>query len=207
MYCSKSGSWLEIGGYNIYEWENAYYIGYNIEKAQFAIKNIFIQNIDFTKFSNPCTYYHIQIDILMEALGQITSRFIPNNRNLKKYEEIKNINRSSYDFTSEEYPILYNRRIRNYVTHINEKNIDSIIQHKGLSGFNIIAPHINPEYDEKFLSQKCSHNTLNLLDSTYYVYNITEEKYESINLKDLKIELNKLSERNSIILDYILKKY
>ncbi len=204
MYISKSSSWLEIAGYKIYEWENAYYLGYNIEKAQFAISNILTQNVDFTKYSNPCTYYHIQVDILIEALGQISSRFIPNDRNLQKYEEIKTNNRTSYDFTSEEYPILYNRKIRNYVTHINERNIDSIIQHKGLSGFNIVAPHINPEYDKKYLSPKCSHNTLNLLDNTYYVYNITEEKYESINLKDLGIELNKLSERNSIILDFIL---
>lgn len=195
MYNSKDGSWIEIAGERPYEFEATYYLKYNIEKALIALKNIFKTDIDFSEYSNYCVYYHIQIDSLMQACGQIHDRFLGND------EARKEINCINYDFNKEIYPLLSSKVCRNFIEHINQRNYNLINEYGKVGGFNTINK------DTKIIKEKLTllphNNCLDLENYLYYYYDNTQKQNGFVDLKALKVELEKLSERNKKIFRYI----
>lgn len=201
MYDPKSKIWLDIGQKN-YEFETAYYLKYNLEKAHYAIEKIYSKNINFQDYCNKCVYYHIYIDLLMEAIGQIRSRFNKGIKN-KEYNDIRENNCKSYDFRKDNFPILYEKEFRNFVTHIDERNIDFILENKGVGGFNVIFEDTTESEKEAYLNFKLQNNTLDLVNKIYYIYSNKKNKMMNLKLDLLKEELKKLEEINNIIWSYI----
>lgn len=205
MYDTKTKIWIDIGQKN-YEFETAYYLKYNLEKAYYAIEKIYSKNINFQEYSNKCVYYHIYIDLLMEAIGQIRSRFNKGAKN-KEYNEIRKNNCKSYDFSRANFPILYEKEFRNFVTHIDERNIDFILENKGVGGFNVIFEDTTESEKEAYLDFKLQNNTLDLVNKIYYIYSKKKNKMINLKLDLLRKELKKLEEINNIIWSYITREY
>ena len=201
MYDPKTGVWMNVGQ-KVYEFEAAYYLKYNLEKANYAIDKIYSKNVDFTQYSNKCVYYHIYTDLLMEAMGQIRNRFYSGNKVKEEYKEIRKNNCISYDFNKNNYPILSEKEFRNFVTHIDERNMDFIIQNKGVGGFNVIFDDTTESEKKAFLNLKSQNNTLDLVNKIYYIYSNKKKKTVELHLELLKDELKRLEEINSSIWSY-----
>lgn len=76
MYNYELGTWIEDGTDNPKgHFETTYYLKYNIEKAIYSLDKIMKSKIDYSEFSNRCTYYHFYIDNLLNAIGHIKRRF------------------------------------------------------------------------------------------------------------------------------------
>lgn len=208
MYIANTGAWVDSGN-RVFEAENAYYLKYNIEKAIFALNMILEQKPDFNIFSNNIVYYHTFLDLLIEALGQISSRFNKNNKKYKtdeKYKDVINLNISNYDFTYDNYPNLSIRKVRNFVTHINEYNIDFINENSSVGGFNVIFNDSDVEFIDALKDKKKHNNTLDLRNNIYYVTSANGKEYKLF-IKEVKIELTNLKERNDIIYGYVTDLY
>lgn len=201
MYDPKTKIWMDIGQ-KAYEFETAYYLKYNLEKANYAIDKIYSKNVDFTQYSNKCVYYHIYTDLLMGAMGQIRNRFCAGNNEKEEYKEIRKNNCISYDFNKNNYPILSEKEFRNFVTHIDERNMDFIIQNKGVGGFNVIFDDTTESEKKAFLNLKSQNNTLDLVNKIYYIYSNKKKKTMELHLELLKDELKRLEEINSSIWSY-----
>lgn len=201
MYDIKTKIWIDTGQ-KVYEFETAYYLKYNLEKAKYALEKIYSTDVDFQKYSNQCIYYHIYIDLLMEAIGQIRNRFIQKRKG-GKYNEIRKNNCKSYDFNETNYPILFEEEFRNFVTHIDERNIDFIKNNNGVGGFNVIFYDTSKYERDAYLNFKSQNNTLDLVNKIYYIYSNKKEKTIYLELELLKKELKKLEEINNIIWSYL----
>lgn len=200
MYDVKTGIWIDTNQ-KLYEFETAYYLKYNLEKANFAIEKIYSKENNFQEYSNKCVYYHIYIDLLMEAIGQILNRFELKGKN--KYDEIRKNNCKSYGFNPKNYPVLYEKEFRNFVTHIDERNIDFILKNKGVGGFNVIFEE-TPENEKKaYLNFKLQNNTFDVVNKIYYIYSNKRESTINLKIDLLKKDIKKLEEINNIIWSYI----
>ncbi len=204
MYDPKTGIWIDTNERK-YEFETAYYLKYNLEKAKFAIEKIYSKDINFQEYSNKCVYYHIYIDLLMESMGQILNRFELNGKN--KYDDIRKNNCKSYDFNQVNYPVLCEKEFRNFVTHIDERNIDFILKNKGVGGFNVIFDD-TPENEKKaYLNFKLQNNTFDLVHKIYYIYSNKKESTINLKIELLKNDIKKLEEINNVIWSYITGEY
>ena len=76
MYNYELGTWTEYDTDDFKEhFETTYYLKYNIEKAIYSLDKIMESRIDYSEFSNRCTYYHFYIDNLFNSIGHIRRRF------------------------------------------------------------------------------------------------------------------------------------
>lgn len=95
------------------------------------------------KFDNKVQYYRYYVDSLFYFLGLINDRFFgkPNNRDTdlqeKKKERIE-LNRSNYQFTEHDFGILSNKIPRNIIEHLDERNVKTMMESRGVGGFNVI---------------------------------------------------------------------
>lgn len=190
--------------------ETTYYLKYNIEKALYSLNKILIPKIDYRDFSNRCTYYHFYIDNLVNAIGHIVKRFTYNTRSSIDDKRIDR-NKSEYNYEIEgncNYPNLNNKKIRNFIEHVDEKDEDLIKAGKYYGTFNVIYKGMNQLIKKDLLSdKKKQNNILNLIDKTYTIYYIkeitstgkikTNEYY--INLLELKNEIETLRDINNQI--------
>ena len=197
--------------------ETTYYIKYNIEKALFALNKILEKKPNLNEFSNRCTYYHFYIDSLIDAMGSIWNRFSFNNRSgiddKRVNRNIKEYNFGKLDSNNQFINVNYksfNKKIRNFVQHIDEK--DEILMKNNLyfGTFNVIYKGMNPSIKKDLLNPlKKQNNILNLIDKTYIVYSPEQKdgkvKYIElkINLNDLNIDLLNLKKTNDTIFSYL----
>lgn len=205
MYDARNGAWIEYKDEFYYDFETTYYLKYNIEKAKMALNKLYKEESEATQYSNRCVYYHIYIDLLMQAMGQIANRFLHLNKEKEEEQRIRNKNQKEYQFNNENYPLLSNKIFRNFVEHIDEKNLIFIRENGGVGGFNVIFEETTEEEEKGFLNIKRQNNTLNLKKHCYFIYDNREQKMISLNLDELYLELNQLSEINQTIWEYITK--
>ena len=182
-----------------YQREHCYYIRYNTKKALYALDKLC--NDYNGDIQEKCFYYHVYLDLLFEAVGLIINRF-----KLKKEMENKNIgiqiknNCQEYDFTEERYPLLNDKKFRNFIEHIDEKDAMLIENEKYFGTFNLIYHNMDVKLKKELLdTEKQQNNLLNLEEMTYTILNSynNEIKKKTINLIELKkelIEINKISE-------------
>lgn len=203
MYDEKTGVWIEYGDKICYDFETTYYLKYNIEKAKIALNKLFKEESEVSQYSNRCVYYHIYIDLLMQAMGQIANRFLHLNKENEEEQKIRNKNQEEYQFNNKNYPLLSNKKIRNFVEHIDEKNLIFIRNNGGVGGFNVIFEETTEEDEKGFLNTKTQNNTLDLKNHRYCIYDNREQKTISLDLNKLCLELKSLSETNEKIWKYI----
>ena len=81
MYNPITKVWSEVADEDWKEhFETTYYLNYNIEKTIFSLNKLLLSKIDYSEFSNRCTYYHFYIDNLINSIEHIGKRFSYNTR-------------------------------------------------------------------------------------------------------------------------------
>lgn len=215
MYNPITKTWTQFADEDWREhFETTYYLKYNIEKALYSLEKILLSKINYSDFSNRCTYYHFYIDNLMNAIGHIGKRF---NYNVRESIDNKRIDRNKFEYNYElkgicNYPNLSNKKIRDFIEHIDEKDEELMKSGKYHGTFNVIYKGMNQEVKKHLLdNKKKQNNMLNLIDKTYTIYYIKEttpsgiikSKELSIKLIELKKELEIIKNINNKIWDFL----
>lgn len=201
MYDYESGAYVfsekKFKNENIYQMENCYYIKYNTKKALYALDKL-CDNYN-GEIQEKCFYYHVYLDLLFEAVGMIINRFKPQKKNGNIILQAEN-NCIEYNFSEEKYPLLNDKKFRNFIEHIDEKDETLIDNELYFGMFNLVYPNMDAKVKKELLdTEKQQNNLLNLEDMTYTILNSynSEIKKKTINLNELKkelIEINKISE-------------
>lgn len=188
-------------GEKAYEKESCYYIEFQIISSLASIEYITNENIDCSAFNNKFQYYHYYCDHLMYSLGQISNRFIINDRNDKGINlERKQMNIKNFFFDKDTFPILSNKQAKNTIEHIDEFNNEIISRNNGVGGFNVIDKETSEEFVNA-IDNDMHIYTLNLVKREILV--IRKQEKIVINLDELKNELLTLKEKVSDLLSII----
>ena len=178
-------------GEKSYERESHYYIDFQISSALISIDNILNGNFNSTSFKNKYEYYHYFCDHLLYSIGQISNRFIITKKDKGLVLERKKMNLQNFNFSTNTFPILSDKRARNMIEHIDEYNQTIIFEHHGVGGFNLIEEDTQEELVKILETTKNVHPyTLNLKEKELYIRYKNDDII--IGMDDLKSELNKL---------------
>ncbi len=125
---------------------------------------------DLNLFDNRIQYYRFYLDKVFDSLGKIHSRFTTINKGNPDVLEIKNeyvsLNRLNYKFSEDIFPLLSNKKPRNIIEHIDERNLLTIKEHNGVGGFNVIFKDSDTELINSLLNKRM-----------HYPYTLDSEKY------------------------------
>lgn len=199
---------------SIYKKETTYYIKYNSKKALYALSKLFGPFKGCLE--ERCFYYHVYLDILFEAVGQITNRTKePTKKDKNNYtnmEKQAEVSRKEYGFDKEEYKVLQNNKIRNFIQHINEKDEVLINDNLYHGTFNLIYQHMSKKTKRELLNtEKPQNNLLNLCDKTYTIYYVDNKtgKKEMIivDLKELYKDIESINIISNKIWNYITEPF
>lgn len=186
-----------------YERDAYYYVVFHIASARASLSHLTSDKFNQqNEFESIIEYYHYHCDHLLFSMGQISSRFIENNKDKNDasiMKEIKKANRSNFEFNKKNYPILSNRLGRNIIEHIDAKNAVAIDRHKGVGGFNVIMEGVEPEIIELRKRRETHIYTLDLLEKKILLYDTQKQSPCDISLDKLNDELENLSKRASNI--------
>lgn len=216
MYNYELGTWTQDGTDDFKEhFETTYYLKYNIEKAMYSLDKIMKSKINYSEFSNRCTYYHFYIDNLLNSIGHIRRRFY--NTAIKAERIERNKKEYGYNLTDNDgnkvcnYPIIANNEIRNFIEHIDEK--DEKLMELGIyyGSFNVIYKGMNNKIKTDLLNNKRKQNNLlNLISKEYKILTIDQEtnsiKEYKLHLVELKKELEKLKNTNETIWKFLTER-
>ena len=186
---------------------DTYYIRYNSKKAIFALKKI-LNKKSIKKEEESSFYYHIYIDLLFEAVGQINDRFVEKKECSETMKKRLKRNREDYSFSEESYPLLFDKGFRNYIEHISSKNEKLINNNRFYGTFNFIHYEMKTKTIKELTDKnKPQNNLLNLIDRTYNIATMKESEivFKSISLDGLKKELEKIYRISSKIWKNITK--
>ena len=211
MYNPKDNSYTtnimdSIGDNNLYHLDNTYYIRYHSQKALYAINKI-KEKKDLSDLEKASFYYHIHVDMLFNAIGMINDRFVLKE---KKYgEEFKNNiirNQREYEFNDNNYPLLSDKSFRNFIEHIDERG-EKLIKYKKYYGtFNFVHPDMDTNLIDGLLNiSKPQNNLLNLLDYSYNIIDIVDNKpvEKKISILELEKEIRIINFHSNKIWSYI----
>lgn len=188
------GIWYAKGDDTPFEAESCYYLNFQVVSALASIEYIMTNSPHLlSAFENKYQYYHYHTDHLLYSIGQISARFLISKKKDKGIAlERKRMNVKNFQFSSDAFPILSDRKCRNTIEHIDEHNQKIIKLRKGVGGFNVIAEDTSPELIEVLRTQRTTHPyTLDLLNREILIVRSGEELL-SINLDSLKEELLRL---------------
>lgn len=210
MYDPKTNSYSrtveKFPGEHLHKRETTYYLKYNSQKGLYAIEKL-SEDYDGT-LQEKCFNYHIYLDLLFEAVGMIINRFKPQKKNGNILIQSQN-NCIEYEFNSKNYPLLNDKRFRNFIEHIDERD-EVLIENKVYYGtFNLIYSKMDIKIKNELLNtKKQQNNLLNLEDMTYTILDV--EKYNGsnivkkvININILKDELIKINNISKAIWNYL----
>lgn len=156
---------------------------------------------DLELFDNRIQYYRFYLDKVFDSIGKIHSRFTKISKGNSDVILLKNkyveLNRLNYQFSENEFPLLSNKKPRNIIEHVDERNLLTINECNGVGGFNVIFNDSDSELISALLTNRKHYPyTLDLRKKTVYFYNIQDKsdktKTFDINLDTLKKELLKL---------------
>lgn len=131
-----------------YETECTYYLNFHIVSAIASIEKL-REYCPAPVWENRCQYFHYYTDHLLFSLGQIANRLVITDNDKGLSLERKKCNRGNYLFSEEHYPILSDKRARNMMEHIDERNQKIIKDQSGVGGFNVIEADTPPELAER----------------------------------------------------------
>jgi hypothetical protein len=140
----------------------------------------------------------------MFSIGQIANRFVPSGKDNQEKIERKKRNRNSFQFTQEQFPILSDKRARNVIEHIDERDTLVIQKHNGVGGFNMIDDDVDEELATFLLNNKETHiYTLDLESEELLIRDKDEDLV--VNFEKLRAELLSLQENVNWLRDMIRK--
>ncbi len=188
-----------------YEVETAYQLKYYVSAALFTIDSILQSNAAIINaFENRVQYYRYYVDNLFYFLGLINDRFVCKNNikdmelQQKKNERIA-LNQKDYQFLKFEFKILSNKIPRNIIEHLDERNVKTMMKHRGVGGFNVFFADSDPEMVEEIKANRNLYPyNLDLVGGKVLFYNIQAKPDDvnefEIDIMDMRAELKKLEE-------------
>ena len=187
-----------------HEAESSYYMDFYIQSALFSMEKLMSSKPEITGDMNKVQYYHYYTDHLLFALGQISNRFVLKKNEKELYKKRKEQNRMNFDFSDEKYPLLSSKRARNVLEHIDERDMDTILEDGSVGGFNLI----DIEADEKFVRIISKERirylySLNLQRNEIWLYDRKNDATIDISLEKLEEELQSLSYSVRCFIDMI----
>ena len=135
-------------------------------------------------------------------MGQISNRFIITQKDKGLVLERKKMNLQNFNFSTDAFPILSDKRARNMIEHIDEYNQTIISEHRGVGGFNLIDEDAQEELIKILETTKNIHPyTLNLKNKELYIRYKDDDII--IKIDDLKCELTKLQTNVNELIELI----
>ena len=125
----------------------------------------------------------------------------------KKKERVV-LNKNNYQFTEQEFSILSNKIPRNIIEHLDERNVKTMIESKGVGGFNVIFE----DSDTDMVAAITSHRelypyTLDLVNKRMLFYNtqakLDDVKEFDIDILELQRELRKLKQNINSFAEFV----
>lgn len=175
------------------EAETSYYLLFHIDSALISIH--FLTNTDLyceSVFLLKPRYYHFYSDHLFFSWGQIVDRFHSKSRDESIISLLHN-NRMNYHFDENKYQLLSDKTARNFVEHINERNITTIKEIRGVGGFNSIDFETDEKFAKDILGRRNSHNYIfDYCNRMILIYN--QGASIDISIDELREELIRLRE-------------
>lgn len=181
-----------------YEVETTYQLKYYISSALISIDCI-QEPVEamVSRFPNNIQYYHYYLDSIFYFLGLINNRFVhkrvkQNNALSYKKEERINYNINNYQFDQSEFRILSKKMPRNIIEHLDERNVKTLIDNRGVGGFNVIFEDNDPDMVSSIRANRELYPyNLDLVNNKVLFYNIQAEKDED---KQLEVDIPKLKD-------------
>lgn len=117
----------------------------------------------------------------------------------EKKKERVDFNKNNYNFVEQEFSILSDKIPRNMIEHLDERNVKTIMENKGVGGFNVIFDDSDIDMVTTIKTHRKSYlYTLDLVNKRMLFYNtqaeLDEEKEFDIDILDLQRELQKLKQ-------------
>ena len=150
---------------------------------------------------NKIQYYRYFVDNLFYYLGLINDRFVYKNTKDKGLEQEKHnrviLNKNNYKFSESEFSILSNKRSRNIIEHIDERNVKTILEYNEIGGFNVIFSETDLKmFDNIMNNRKLYPYILDLCNNKMLFYDAqakqNEQNHFEIDILELQHELEKL---------------
>ena len=153
----------------------------------------------------------ISIDYILEPVEEIMGRFEndrffckPNNRDTdlqERKEERIALNRRNYQFIEHDFDILSNKMPRNIIEHLDERNVKTMMESRGVGGFNVIFS----DSDSDMVDAVTSHRefypyNLDLVNKKMLFYNI---QAEADDVKEFDIDILKLQSELRMLQQYV----
>lgn len=191
-------------GEKAFEAETCYYLLFHIHSVRVCIAHLRTERkcVDFSEWKNECGYYHFYCDHLLFSLGQISNRLVITDKTKERFRERIRENRKNFDFDDALYPIISEKNTRNTVEHIDEYDVDVVLQAGGVGGFNVIFDDLEDSIKDRIRTSKDEH--------PYYFDTIEQEiviyrsgKKLTIKLEELSDEVSRLNETISDLQSFI----
>lgn len=201
------GFYSDSGDERPYEVETTYQLKYYLSSALISIDYI-LEPVEemMRKFENKVQYYRYYVDSLFYFLGLINDRFFckPNNRDTdlqKKKKERVELNRSNYQFIEQDFGILSNKMPRNIIEHLDERNVKTMMESRGVGGFNVIFE----DSDSQLVAAITSHRefypyNLDLVNRKMMFYNI---QAKADDVKEFDIDILELQNELQMLQQYV----
>ncbi len=183
-----------------YEAESAYYMNFQIVSALASLDHLISLRDDGYEWENRFEYYHYYSDHLLFSMGQIANRLIDKENDNEEKRKRKESNRNNFQFSKDRFPLLSDKRPRNAVEHIDERNLPIIKEHQGVGGFNLIDADVEEQLIVYLREHKDTHPyTLDLLSGALLIRDKEEDL--TIDFKELKAELSALQDNVKFFLN------
>ena len=186
-----------------YEVETTYQLEYYISAALISIDCIQNPVEEMTKkFLNRVQYYHYYVDNLFRFLGLINDRFIYKKVKNDEYlaEEKKSrveSNKRNYLFDEQKFAILSKKMPRNIIEHLDERNLKTVQEERGVGGFNVIFIDSSPEMVKSIKKNvKLYPYYLDLVEGKVVFYNIQAGQEKE---KMLEVSIDKVQEELELL--------
>ncbi len=209
MYDPKTGTFYygdtEFGKIGLLQFESAYYLNFNAQKALYAIEQLKKQ-YEGTSLSDKCFHYHIYIDLLFQAVGLIYNRFVRTNDAPADVLKLQQLNCQQYEFNEINYPLLHNKAFRNFIEHIDERDERLAERNSFFGTFNMIFDGMDTSIRQGLLrNDKPQNNLLNLEEMSYTILESKNDNLiqNTISIIELENELNRILATSARIWDYL----
>ena len=174
-----------------------YQLCYLVDSANVSLERILSEYLRDYGFENIIQYYRFYVDHLLMCIGRINDYLVPKNGT----SDFIAFNRKLYNFNEVDFPILSEKKPRNLVEHLGERNNITIANYGAVGGFNVLFLDSDKELKDSIANDKKFYPYILDLKSKRIAFSDNLNKpdgsieYYTIELISLREELNELKRR------------
>ncbi len=178
-----------------------YQLSYLVDSALLSIDRVLGEYPQNHSYLNKIQYYRFYVDHLMMCLGRINDYLVPKGN----ATDFINLNRNLYNFTDDTFPIISEKKPRNLVEHLSERNNITIKNYGSVGGFNVLFLDSDKELKDSVTNKKEYYPYTLDLENNSIVFSDNRNRSDgsienySIDLLLLRKELNELKQRIAVL--------